>query len=282
MLFQNIKPYVRFARYLTVYNNSDYPSFTPYDARLFYVIEGSAKILADGKSYIMEKGSFILINSGVDYRLCNPEKKVIYLAINFDYTFENSNLKTPIAPDKSENFIKSKLVSKSVFSDLSSFDTVVYIKDFSATEKELIKIEYEYARKIHMYELYTCSLLSEVLTRCARRIHMDTYYLSNNEKTDKILNYIHENYNENISNEYLGKLFGFHPNYISSQIKSYTGMSLHKYLLHVRLLHAVDMLEHKKYSIGEIAEKCGFCDIYYFSSYFKKEFGVSPSKYKGI
>ena len=74
--------------------------------------------------------------------------------------------------------------------------------------------------------------------------------------------------------------FGFHKNYISAMIKEYTGMPLHRYLNRVRISHALDMLNDGDIPIGEIARLCGFCDIYYFSRYFKSAVGVSPSEYR--
>ena len=74
--------------------------------------------------------------------------------------------------------------------------------------------------------------------------------------------------------------FGFHKNYISTMIKEYTGMPLHRYLNRVRISHALDMLNDGDIPIGEIARLCGFCDIYYFSRYFKSAVGVSPSEYR--
>jgi transcriptional regulator GlxA family with amidase domain len=51
-------------------------------------------------------------------------------------------------------------------------------------------------------------------------------------------------------------------------------------LLVIRIKKAEEMLRLGKYSIGEIAEKCGFVNAGHFSSLFKRHLGVSPSEYK--
>lgn len=56
------------------------------------------------------------------------------------------------------------------------------------------------------------------------------------------------------------------------------GMTPIRYLITKRLIHAEKLLSTGKYSIKEVAEKSGFCDIKYFSRLVKKEYGVPPSK----
>ncbi len=51
-----------------------------------------------------------------------------------------------------------------------------------------------------------------------------------------------------------------------------------RYLIAKRLVHAEKLLSTGKYSIKEVAEKSGFCDVKYFSRLVKKEYGVPPSK----
>ena len=47
----------------------------------------------------------------------------------------------------------------------------------------------------------------------------------------------------------------------------------------LRLLYAKDYLLREGYSVTDVAVKCGFEDINYFSRFFKKHTGVSPTKY---
>jgi two-component system response regulator YesN len=85
---------------------------------------------------------------------------------------------------------------------------------------------------------------------------------------------------EDISNESIGKEFGYHKNYVSGLLKQMTGIPLHRYVLHLRLMHAVQLIENTDLTVSEIADASGFYDVAYFSSYFKKHFGVTPTKYR--
>jgi AraC-like DNA-binding protein len=41
-------------------------------------------------------------------------------------------------------------------------------------------------------------------------------------------------------------------------------------------------LRSKLYTVSEVSEKSGFCDVKYFSKTFKKHYGVSPGKFMNI
>lgn len=63
------------------------------------------------------------------------------------------------------------------------------------------------------------------------------------------------------------------------KLKSYTGKSPQEFIRVVRLERAAMLLRTGE-SVGNVAEKVGFDNAKYFSTAFKKYFGVSPSKYK--
>ena len=61
--------------------------------------------------------------------------------------------------------------------------------------------------------------------------------------------------------------------------KEVFGTSPHNYILKRRLNEAKELLNEQNYSVGEIAHICGFADIHSFSKSFKKNIGISPTKF---
>ncbi|MFD0751828.1 helix-turn-helix domain-containing protein [Mucilaginibacter calamicampi] len=59
-----------------------------------------------------------------------------------------------------------------------------------------------------------------------------------------------------------------------------TGHAPTMFIRSIRLKKAVMLLNQKRYSQAEIAEKIGFSNAAYFSKCFKEEYGVSPSNYQ--
>ena len=85
--FRNIKPHVRLARALTLEASSKFSGWIPYDARIFFVTEGSGLIETADGVYNMNVGDMLFINSGTEYRIVCTDKPIGYIFISFDYVF---------------------------------------------------------------------------------------------------------------------------------------------------------------------------------------------------
>ena len=68
--------------------------------------------------------------------------------------------------------------------------------------------------------------------------------------------------------------------YFSTIFKKETGKTFVRYLTDYRMEKAVNMLMTGNEKTYVIAEKVGYAEPNYFSYVFKKQFGMSPSKYK--
>lgn len=57
-------------------------------------------------------------------------------------------------------------------------------------------------------------------------------------------------------------------------------MSPRQWLLRERLIHAQSLMVATSAPLAEIAEACGFCDVYHFSREFKRSVGVAPAAWR--
>lgn len=283
MLFSEIRPFVRFARYLHLNQKSFYEPHIPCDARLFYVMDGCGRIDTSRHSYSLKKGSLVFINAGIEYHLATPESDVTYLVLNFDYTFTHSSLSVPVPPKTRGLFRSEHIIERISFEDISELDETVCLQDCFEVERNLIKIEEEYSHCIIYSDIKISSLFSEILIDLFRKIKFqpDSNNINNTKNINPriIIDYIYENYNTPLNNTDIGILFGYHPNYISTLVKLYTGLPLHQYIMHIRIVRATKYLDMGTMSISEIAKECGFETPNYFSRYFKKVTGISPTQY---
>lgn len=278
MLFSQIRPFVRYARALNVGGTQDCHTLVARDARLFCSVRGIGRIECCGNVFRMTPGSVLILNSGIPYRLYGEGEDATYLALNFDFTDRRADLRVPIVPLPEPEYTPAHRLEEVCFEDAEEFSRPVYLADAGQTEP-LAAIVGEYSRRVLYWEQKTGAILSGILIDCLRRLRAGNG-AGANERTERILAYLHEHYRENVTNRELGQRFGFHPNHVSLLIRTYTGMPLHQYLIHVRLTRAMELLDEGRDSIGQISEESGFGDVYYFSKYFKRATGMTPSEYR--
>lgn len=90
-----------------------------------------------------------------------------------------------------------------------------------------------------------------------------------------------EKYNgDDISIPEIAKELGFSRSSLYRKVKAITGSSINNYIKRVRLNKAAKLLLENNINVSQAAFDSGFNDIKYFRVNFKKQFGVTPSKYK--
>lgn len=91
---------------------------------------------------------------------------------------------------------------------------------------------------------------------------------------------IHTQYSSPLTIESIAKTMHFTPNYIGTVFKSLNGISINRYLTNVRIENAKKLLLQQGLSAADISLKCGYDNITYFHTSFKKEVGITPSEYR--
>jgi len=95
------------------------------------------------------------------------------------------------------------------------------------------------------------------------------------------LEYINSHFAEGaVSVDGLAKLCGMSDTYFRRRFVEEYGITPQQYISRLRLTAARELLQSGYYSVSEIASRCGFNSINYFSMFIKKETGLSPSAYR--
>lgn len=97
---------------------------------------------------------------------------------------------------------------------------------------------------------------------------------------ERIHQYIHEHYQENIGRNEVAAEFHLAPEYLAKLFKKKTDRSLKDAIREYQVEQAKRMLRDPEVRIGDVAGAVGFDNFSYFSTIFKKEVGVTPQEYR--
>ena len=275
MIISEINPFIRFAQKIVLTEST--PEVSTYDNRLFYLLDGECTVCIEKEEKKIKTGSILLWKSGAVYRFL-IENKVKLIAINFDYTQNFKNKKAFFPPVESEMFDKSDILENHRFSDSVQLNSPIILNQLYGIYPYLERIIQEHQKNILFSDEYCSAVLKEVILEIIRSAVFPSAAAYN--RMDKVIEYIEENYSQDISNQDLAKIAGYHPYHMNRLMRDYTQSTVHQYLINYRLKKSQALLTNTSLGITEISELCGFKSAYYFSNLFKKKFKIAPTGYR--
>ena len=100
------------------------------------------------------------------------------------------------------------------------------------------------------------------------------------ERGEKAIQYIHAHFTENISADSLAMEVGIDIKLLQLFMQTVTGLTVHHFLLKVRIEHSLSDLANFKRSISSIALNLGFSDHGHFDRVFKRFTDQTPTQYR--
>ena len=101
-----------------------------------------------------------------------------------------------------------------------------------------------------------------------------------NDYVQGAIQFVRNNYYRSITVEDIAAFTGINRSYLYTLFLKETGMSPSSYLKNFRLTRAAELLILTSYSVESIAYSCGYQDPLVFSKAFKKEYQLTPLKYR--
>lgn len=246
-----------------------------------YIVSGTKRYTIGGVAYMVKEGDILYIPpnvvhaSGKTGKITDQNFEVIIVAFDPDLLLPQNNDKRIM---KILNPIKN--AEALIPNHIQPKDTIYQaIKDgFDAVCDAYIKRKPAYELEIQQHLLY----IFTVLYRC--------YALNDDERgqkeecrkdqINKAIQYIHENYCEDLNIDVLAKITGFSSPHFMNLFKQYYGVTCVSYINLYRLDKAAYKLINTDEPIKEIALKCGYNNVSFFNRVFKKQFGETPRQFR--
>ena len=154
------------------------------------------------------------------------------------------------------------------------------------TTELLEQITASHYNKLEYFRLQTGCLFMEFLLAASREL-TDSFLLEGDStftaRSTKIIydimTFFQSSYAGDITGCLIEQKYGCNYDYINRLFKKATGKTMLAYLNELRISKARQLLSDGTSRISDVAEKCGFRDIYYFSRVFKKYTGTTPGAF---
>jgi AraC-like DNA-binding protein len=225
-----------------------------------YILGGSAVYSVDRQKFAAEEGTLLCLPPGVlrSATSNNPAKFECY-AVNFHL----------IGPDgqaaPSAHLPLPILSSPGTHSDIISLYR---------------RLNQEYSARRAGYVMRTRGLFMLILQRFMDILVYEVDSYNFDPRVKQAIETITTKYADNLTIGAAAAAFGLNPVYFGALFKRQTGVSYREYLNNVRCNQAEDLLRSGVFNVSDVAQMCGFNDVFYFSRLFKQVKGVPPSYFK--
>lgn len=155
-------------------------------------------------------------------------------------------------------------------------DRILHFKprNSAAFVAEFRRLYQVWSRKQFGFELEAKMLFYKILLAIEREWEAGT---PGDSRLARAHQYIHEHFaDRDLSVEALARLSSMSDTYFRRLFVREYGATPLVYINRLRLTLAMELLRSNYYAIDEVAERCGFNNIHYFSYFIKKETGHSP------
>ena len=92
--------------------------------------------------------------------------------------------------------------------------------------------------------------------------------------------YMEEHLSEKITIIQLSRILSVSPTYLKAEFRRIHGMSIHRWLMELRMQRAEELICCTDQPIYQIAQEVGYEGMSQFSAAFKKRYGVTPGQFK--
>lgn len=239
-----------------------------------YIESGTVTFWIGEKQFVLSAGSGIFINSKILHRFYSPAEAVIP---NFVF------MPSFIAPQDSliyQKFILPVLSSSLAFQVFHG-ENGWQAKALSVMKQIIAAQEHASSR-----ELATACLLQKlwlVLYENADYSHTSGRAedsASSQARLQVIMQYIHQNYAQNLSLEEIAHYAGVSKSTVLNMFHRYLHITPINYLISCRLNEAALLLSKTEKKIATVSSETGFHNVDYFCRLFKKHYHLTPTEYR--
>ena len=246
---------------------------------IFYVMTGTCGQQLDDRRFLLHQGDVGFLAPGAVHTLEVTDNSLVFSIYIRRDTFDRVFSRTLSYDNILSDFFMSSLYSRTPTGSILFYETGEDIRDqFLALYQEFTHPD---AFTPHLMENMLPLLFAALLRRYSKQSY--TSYAGPGQYSGtrlRMLSFIYDHYQE-VSLEMLADIFGYSVAHCSRLIRQETGTGFSALIRRIRMNQAVDLLRRTSHTIAEISERVGYQSPEAFIRAFEKEFGMSPTRYRG-
>ena len=248
---------------------------------IVYILSGSATHVVGDRQVFASKGDLFIINYDTPHAFFpNDDEPFVAYDLLFTPGFLDASLLNSLHLES----IQSSFLFYSLFPS-QQFGPDVHISGSSyGVFGELFnKMHLEFINRENGYTDLLRAYVVELIIKIFRKMESG---MSSEQATrqsqivESTLDYLKKNYQKHLSLDDLAAQAFLSKDYFARLFRETTGMPISAFLQKTRVEEACKLLINTDYTVGHIAELCGFGDTKNFYSTFKKYMGMTPKQYK--
>lgn len=235
---------------------------------MIYMIGGQCTLEISNNKYRMKKGDVAFIQSGELHMISSSESDE---AVAYICTFNPSilqYLKTEVV--HIDNYIPmDEMTKRGIGDDIKKYFEEAFLEN---TNKEIMSENIIISNLIRLYSILARYFQSK-----------EAIYTKNNSNYEtfrEAIEYISENFTDDITLNTVAEKMNYCPSYVSTMFVTYTGVNFKTYLDTIRIKQATDMLKNTTLKIADIAFECGFNNLKTFNNTFKRITHNLPNEFR--
>ena len=229
---------------------------------ILYVIDGKGKFVIEGREYPLSPHTLVVI----------PPLEYHYVDLNYEANYERCVI----------HFTESDVIFEcrdllGGFKKNGEDDTNFYISNMNSTPIVSIFEQLEYSENIpESQRLFYIKLLISELVVLLSATNCDKVALEDAELGARVIRYLNEHIEKDISLDKLAKRFFVSKYYLCRAFKRHNGISVHGYVNQKRVMYAKQLIESGE-TASRAAYRVGFGDYSAFYRAYVKIIGKSPT-----
>lgn len=227
---------------------------------LFYIISGAIEIEAEGSTVRLETGEFCFLDMGTTQTYRNAASENTYMNV-IGFSFGDPAVRIRDLQFPASGSLLSDPVASGLFHKLHN----CWMEQKPGYRMKVLALLFD--------------ILSHISASCPEGAESPGEY----HRLQDAVRYIYDNcFLREITVEDLSRHCNYSPAYLRKLFVHYFQMPPTKYIRHIKLELAKNMLVLSHKPISQVAREAGYKDIAHFDRVFKKETGVTPLEYRSM